>query len=187
MLRSKWSRNSAISAAIPRRAETISTSAKVPAEISISSSAASAALHGAASDSWSTIAIKAEVSTVITLGRSLRQTVLVIKEILAARGAGSGRRLLGSRALQFFEQRPARFPVQPFLDRDQPHCRMAMPGQDDFVARLGAAHQLGQLRLGVGDGDFHSAFPLSSESRFRLADSPIQGITPTRSCRAAWR
>src|SRR5438270_2530497 len=91
--------------------------------------------------------------------RSLRQTVLIVEEILAAGGTGARARLC--RRPYFFDKRSEGFAVTPSLDRDQPHGRMAVPGQNDLVARFGAAHQLGQLRFGIGYGDFHSGFPLS--------------------------
>jgi hypothetical protein len=37
-----------------------------------------------------------------------------------------------------------------------------MPGQDDLVALLGPANQLGQLCLGIGDGYLH-AFPTEND------------------------
>src|ERR1700680_3972267 len=94
--------------------------------------------------------------------RSLRQTVLIEEEILAARGAGARARF--RRSPYFLDKRPQGFAVAWPLDRDQSHRRMTVPGQNDLVPRLGAAHQLGQLRLGVGDGDFHSGFPLTMAS-----------------------
>src|SRR5437764_1950993 len=146
MFRSNRFSTAAILAPTRIRSEQISTAASVPAEIRISSSASSAAMQASAPGSSRAIAISAEVSNAITwddhLGRSPGQAVLVIEEILAARGAGAGRGV--DRSLtQLLQQRPARFSVQAFLDRDQPHRRMAMPGQNDFVARFGAAHQLG--------------------------------------------
>src|ERR1700680_1460473 len=94
--------------------------------------------------------------------RSLRQTVLIVEEILAARGAGARARF--RRRPDFFDKGPQGLAVAWPLPRDQSHRRMAVAGQDDLVPRFGAAHQLGQLRLGVGDGDFHSGFPLTMVS-----------------------
>jgi len=126
-----------------RRAETISASATVPAEIRISSSASSAATQAGASGSLSTIAINAEVSTAITSA-----AVIIVEEVLAPRRAGS-RVGLAEACISSISARG--FRVSRPLDRNQPHRRNGMPGQHDLRRHFRRDAPIRSLCLGVGE------------------------------------
>ena len=85
----------------------------------------------------------------------LRQAAVTIEEILAASGAGSrGAPVLGRR-LHGGDHRAPRGGVGLRPYRYQPDGGPAMTGQDDLVARLRTADELGQLSLRLAYGDLH--------------------------------
>ena len=94
--------------------------------------------------------------------------MLVIEEILASRGIRPRPCFGGPSRSDRLQQFPAPARVElrgPY--RDEAYCRLTMPCQDDFIARLGASHQLRQLTLRIGHRNPHSG-PLS-ESKSNVA------------------
>ena len=146
-----------ISSPTLRRAATINASAMVVAEIRISSSRSSAAIHAFASASSSTIAISADVSTaMIRASRHRRRgnpgfVRHRVRALLLPR-----RSLVRLRAgLDEFSGRIAALP--------EPAARlMSVPGQDHFVTGLGAAYEFGQLSLCFSNGNSHG-LPFQSQ------------------------
>ena len=77
--------------------------------------------------------------------------------------------------------------IRFFGDRNQPSRRMSVAGQDHLLAGLGAANELGQMALGVGDGNTHVRFllgspPVNMDQTMVHFKSVAGSIDPRRPC-----
>src|SRR5688572_942747 len=87
--------------------------------------------------------------------RSLRETIIVVKEILAPCRRGAFARLGRGGSDDGLQDLLPRLPVGHGGDRDEPHCRLAMSGKNDLLAGLRATDKIGQLAFGGRYGDLH--------------------------------
>ncbi len=82
-------------------------------------------------------------------GRSFGQAIRVVKEILGSRGAWPFQHLgPGCLAHRLKNSEPG-FPVSHSHDWHEPGYRLAVTGEHDLVAILGAAHKLGKVGFGI--------------------------------------
>src|SRR4051794_9521728 len=92
--------------------------------------------------------------------RSLRQPgFIVIEEILAAGGSGARRGLGGGGMRYLFQDRPLFLLRRPFAQSHEPRNGLTVAREHDVVARFGAPNQLGQLALGIANGNLHVNLP----------------------------
>jgi hypothetical protein len=75
-------------------------------------------------------------------------------------GSGPGVADFGPEARTLFKMALRSIARRHRCDRHEPRNRYAVPREHNFVARFGAANQLGQLPLGVANGNQHVLFPV---------------------------